>query len=375
MRLCLHIGSYKTASTSVQYYLANNRKLLISEGYYYPKNRNNVHVSNDLALQLVDGRNNDIAKFLNRVHRIASSNGCHTAIISAEFFFAMTSIHFDLRQRNRLIEDYYENERRLVTRLREHCSKFDCVQVACYLRSQEELATSLYNQFVKNVYGISYSFERFCREIEPMLDYHRLLGLWEAAFGNNSIAIRSYLESRQDPVGDFCRSFLNLNCLTLGNKRELHMNERLTRDILEFKREYNETDRDRALAIVATKCLTQLSTRQTDQPGYQAFSSPEFRHQFFQRFVKGNNRVVARYALPNLPAHGDAAPTYPGLSEAKKREIRSLFEQALARPEMRVEIALRRIFHRVLAHVPGGDHVIELARRWHSQLKLWNSTP
>ena len=41
----------------------------------------------------------------------------------------------------------------------------------CALRSQEEYANSLYNQLVKNCYGIDYSYSLFLQKIKFILDY------------------------------------------------------------------------------------------------------------------------------------------------------------------------------------------------------------
>ena len=110
MKLLLHIGSYKTASTSMQYFFSINRHLLMSQGLFYPKNPNSVFVSNELASQLSLGNDRKISQFLMQARKQAEKHQCQTVLISAEFLFGMTSFLLDLKQQPRAFSDFWKNE-------------------------------------------------------------------------------------------------------------------------------------------------------------------------------------------------------------------------------------------------------------------------
>ena len=261
----------------------------------------------------------------------------------------------------------------LINRLHACCSVFDSVDIICYLRSQEEFSSSLYNQFVKNVYGISCNYQEFCLKISSVFDYDQLIGLWEKIFGTQHVFIRDFNACREDPIRDFCDTFLNWVSIENAKVLKLYINERLSRDVLEFKRKHNLIPRDHALAIVTARCFSELSKLHSDQPGYQVFGDEKFRQELFQGFKDGNIRLSKRFALGKIPTHKNEISTYPGLSNSKANQIQAQLIDVLIKPRNKVEIMLRRIFHTVINYLPGSDSLLMSARQAISQLKLWHS--
>ena len=203
MKLLLHIGSHKTASTSIQHFCALNRDLLKSYGCLYPKNKDSAYVFNFLAAQLAFGKGDLTKRYLQEVRTKAEREKCHTVIISAESFYAMTWFFLDI-QGKQYEGDYWQNEARLIKELSKCCEGYDEVGVVCYLRPQDDYAASLYNQFVKNTFGICDSFEEFIETARPLFDYKSHIQLWENVFGTDFISLRNYSAHKEDLTKDFC---------------------------------------------------------------------------------------------------------------------------------------------------------------------------
>ena len=61
------------------------------------------------------------------------------------------------------------------------------VKIICYLRRQDDLKQSIYNQSVK----VGFSEEVIAHDKYP-LDYYSLLEKWSAAFGRDNVIVRVY---------------------------------------------------------------------------------------------------------------------------------------------------------------------------------------
>lgn len=90
MNLLLHIGTHKTATTSLQHFFALNRALLRSYGFYYPENDDSAYAFNFLASRVAFGKSSEAAAFLASAREKAKDSGCQSVLISGESFYAMT---------------------------------------------------------------------------------------------------------------------------------------------------------------------------------------------------------------------------------------------------------------------------------------------
>lgn len=371
MKLILHIGSHKTASTSIQHFCSLNRALLLSHGYYYPKNKGSAYVFNFLAAHLAFNRGDQAKEFIHQSIIKAKESGAHTVVISAESFFAMTAIFLDLYDRQRQKDNYWDNERALIESLYAYCNDFNEIDVCCYLRPQQDLAFSLYNQFVKNVRGISESYQDFIAKIKPALDYQGHIQIWCDIFGRENIKVRSFLSCKKDPVTDFVSTFLKSQILENAETSTFFANTRLNRDVLEYKRIYNAQKPDRSHAFVCSKFFKILSEKFPDKKGYQIFSEPEDQKAFFEQFIVGNNKIVTQYGLKDLSNDSEFDEmTYLGLSKEKRIEIDKEFNKLLNKPLNRAEIALRRVFNFIKDNLPGGKSVISLLQMMNNEMRL-----
>jgi hypothetical protein len=370
MKLILHIGSHKTASTSIQHFCVLNRELLKSYGYFYPKNKDSAYVFNFLAAQLAHGKGDQTARFLQKVRAEAEKEKCHTVIISAESFYAMTWFFLDVQGKPRA-DDYWQNETGLIKELFNFCDGFDEISIACYLRPQDEFAASLYNQFVKNVFGISEAFEEFIETAKPIFDYERHIQLWGNVFGADSISIRNFSTCKENITKDFCESFLTADCFHEAKKKDFMANLRLSRDVLEFKRIFNRIKPDRSLAFIALCCFMEIDKEFKDKPGYQVFAPNEFRKTYFSSYMEGNDKLAERYNLGEFPAMGnELEPTYPGLSLEKATEVYLRLRFQLDLPKKKWELVLRRLANLLMNRLPGGRWLLAPIRTLNNQLRL-----
>lgn len=371
MRLILHIGTHKTASTSLQHFCALNRPVLKKQGFLYPRSPDSAYVFNGLASAISFGKEAKVSQFMKQAYRQAQAQNCHTVIISAESFYAMTAFFIDLQKHARTARDYWENERMLIKCAKECLKDYDDVSVVCYVRAQDGLASSLYNQFVKNVVGIDGSYDEFLTTIKPVFDYNRHLSLWEEVFGARAVKVRNFVPGKIDIVQDFCANFINMACYEQADRKEHRANERLSRDVLEVKRIYNREKVDRSLAFVRARCFREISDQFKDKPGYQVFAPLEKRRAFLSDFVSGNEALAIRHGAEALPVVSNMdMPTYPGLSATQEKEIIQCFCRKMGNPANRIELALRRVTRAVMTSVPGGEMLLKPVRAIHNQFRL-----
>jgi hypothetical protein len=370
MKLLLHIGSHKTGSTSIQHFCTLNSGLLKSQGYLYPKNPDSAYVPNYLAAQLAKGQGNKTAEYLKQVCEQAQRGKCHTVVISAESFYGMTWFFLDNHGKP-WEEDYWQIETRLIEEMRKCCDGYDEIRIACYLKPQDEYAVSLYNQFVKNNFGISDSFEEWVERAKPIFNFERHIRLWESVFGADAIFLRNFSTSKQDLSRDFCENFLNSDCFHKAEHKEFRSNLRLSRDVLESKRIFNRTQPDRSLAYVSARSYREITPNFPDKPGYQVYAPYEFRKNVFGHFLEGNRLLAERYELGELlPVSNSYEPTYPGLSPEKASEVDLCYSTDMNRLRNRLELGLRRIINFLMDRLPGGRALFAPLRSLQNRLRL-----
>lgn len=371
MKLILHIGTHKTASTSLQHFFTLNRKALRNEGVHYPPNLNSAYVCNFLASDLAFGHTHTVHHFLHKAARDATRLGCHTVLISAESFYAMTAFFLDLYDRRPQGLDYWTHEAKLVSELRGHCGIFDEVRIVCYLRPQDEFASSIYNQMVKSTVGTALPYMDFLSQIRPAFDYDQHLRLWKSNFGEQAMQVMRFDVVAGNILQHFCEHVLTPACYRQAPQKEFFANTRLSRDILEVKRIFNAIQPDRAYAFVAAGVFQKLSDPYPDKKGDQIFAEPKTHKAFFSEFEEGNLALsLANGFTEALPTCTQGQPTYHGLSPNVALEIHMRFQYQMGLPRNKLEVALRRAARHFKAHVPGGRWLLRPIQTTLHKLRL-----
>jgi hypothetical protein len=199
----LHIGAPKTATSTLQGTLAANYKPLLAGGVLYPRLLRHGDAHHTLVCDLIQAYQGhtmadlwygertrgeawgelqrEIEQHEQRIDKI---------ILSSELFFGQT-------QR---LEDMLADIR---NRLSGHELK-----VVVYLRRQDELYSSFYNQDVKGARQWAHNAYQFYQTHQIFQhDYDALLDIWSRAVGRENMVIRPY-EAAQwvggDIIEDFC---------------------------------------------------------------------------------------------------------------------------------------------------------------------------
>lgn len=187
-KLFIHIGLPKTATTTLQSFLYENRDNLRNYGYLYPQTGipDKLKAHRNLSWLIVRRKKADLSfgtwKELNQ--EVDDSN-FKNVIISSEFFSIANNKHIDI----------------LKSKL-----KFYDVKIVVYLRRQDVRIESQYTQNVKN--GIYASdIVSFAHKKRDESDYYKVLEPWRQAFGTMNIIVRP-LEKTQIP--DICNDILNV---------------------------------------------------------------------------------------------------------------------------------------------------------------------
>jgi hypothetical protein len=249
----LHIGAPKTATSTLQSVLAGNYRKLLANGVLYPRDCRHGDAHHLLVCDLIDKHQNNpmpdiwygarprgeawgslLAEMKQHEDKV------ETVILSSELFFGQA----------RGIEVMLDD---IATYLQGHE-----VKVLVYLRRQDQLYSSFYNQDVKGIRQWAYSPYEFY-ETHQMFqhDYRALLDIWSARFGKANVVIRPY-ESDQwrngDILQDFCAA-TNIVRLTSGFRDE---NESLGLNQLGVKLCLNRVGYEKGDNAAVLKILMQL---------------------------------------------------------------------------------------------------------------------
>lgn len=167
-KLILHIGTHKTGTTSIQIALSKARPQLKNKGILYPRTDREPHpnLAKHSSTFSAANSNDDLVAENERAILLNEFklSKCHTMILSDE------GLSINTVNRLKMIEFFKPFK-----------SNFE-ISIICYVRRQDFLIESLYNQFVKdqsrkesrNVIEFSCS-----NQIMRFLDYYEILSLWK----------------------------------------------------------------------------------------------------------------------------------------------------------------------------------------------------
>lgn len=216
MKTIFHIGQHKTATTSIQRYLAHHRVSMKTKGIYFPLPFNSGRNSNHFQLNLYalnDSRfspkkelllqkdssavtkiRSELPEKIERVYEDAEKHGCETVLWSNEGLYLLNS------------EEEYERLLRLV---RQYSKQ---VTAACCFRNPEEFLASYTKELLKNKLQAEPTELDSYRYVEPdswLVDYARKKVLLEQVFDSCIFweydpkdNVRSFLHNLNLPVVD-----------------------------------------------------------------------------------------------------------------------------------------------------------------------------
>ncbi len=198
----LHIGAPKTATSTLQYVMAHNRKKMLKAGVLYPGSIMHGNAHHALVCDLLEKHRSQVMPdiWYGTIPRGQSwellkteisqhQSSVDRIVLSSELFFGQI-FSLDL-----MLRDITKN-------LQEHN-----IRVVVYLRRQDQLYSSFYNQDVKGIrqWGQSaYQFYQTHQIFEH--GYHAVLDMWCDVFGKSNVIIRPF-EAEQWQDFDILKDF------------------------------------------------------------------------------------------------------------------------------------------------------------------------
>ena len=277
----LHIGPMKTGSTSIQFWLGQERKRLLERGYLVPQAFGALNMSRlaGMAVRQRLGKrpSPDAAEVLEKLsaEMAAAPAGVRTAIISAEMLGQRLRSGDRVRALKAMLDPI-----------------FDSYSVVVYLRRQDEQVVSLYSTLVRRG-----------DEAEPLsrpIDYDAMLRAWARVFGRETIRARLF-ERDAMPQGNIIYDFIE------------------AAGIGPLETELPPVERNPSLRPEAQEMLVRLARvlradekapPMTEQPGYQALMNALNEH------FSGRGRT---------PARAEAIAYFEALRESNERVRRKWF--------------------------------------------------
>lgn len=307
-RLYLHVGMPKTGSTSIQWFLNNNRTLLQNQGMLYPQRQMVSDAHHPVAwlcrpdgqqrgpdgeqqwVERIEGYRPIVERFV----RDLSTSAYESITLSSETFFRS-----DPARVAQLFEDHD-------------------VRTIIYLRRQDSFLEASLNQNTK-IAGSHLDEHEFAHQCTTILDYARWLSRWEASLGKSSVDVVPF-EKHWFPAG-LERGYIELLGLEWDERfLTSARNGRMTRDGLEFLVRLNALGRlDRQGYLEAVRLLQPFADDNPDPPAYRNVYSPQQRRAFLEQFRDSNALVARDYLglegpLFSMDFEDDTWRPYPGLS-------------------------------------------------------------
>lgn len=344
MKLILHIGTHKTGTSALQKFLHINRnRLLEQEGIYYAS-RSGSKNANFLAKELVAGNYSMVRDFFADGLLKAEAAGARIMLISAESFYVMAAFYLLLK--GKPCGDSWEAERQAVELLQSTIPKNLDIQVVCYFRRPDQFLESIYNQIIKAT-RYSGSIDEFLEVMKPALDYAKQIQLWQQVFGQENCKVYGYENAGQDIVSDFLLKTLGVDDFGDYEKKELRLNSRLSRDVLEFKRILNKIPASRAHLDMNKHSSVLLTNQLGDDGRYHDYLLPEKRSQLLKELNPMLELVESQFGVRFAEIKGKCEATYSGFSTETATEILFRYEMIQSGIRFRFEKAMLNIAYSI----------------------------
>lgn len=310
--LYVHIGMHKTATTTIQHFCKENTDLLSSKNYAYPifpfsfpnkpKERNGAF----LFTKYFDSkgeRHEDIeleyyARGIEIVHDLFKEHD--NVIVSDE----------------RLWINFYNKGARVLVRLlkdsREHGYQ---VKIIAYLRRQDKLIESWWNQRIKVHAYMTYDLAGAIKEYH-YLDYYTMLSKFAELAGRENLIVRRFEEAVKN--SGIIQDFLGIFGLELTDEyqmTEIDSNPGLRGNVSEIKRIINGLeDFNKQDNYLFRESLLNSSAVSGKNYPCSEFSDEE-RAAFMTQFKEGNESVVRDFIGDGQPLFSE---NYTGAPKRQK---------------------------------------------------------
>ncbi|WP_298637090.1 hypothetical protein [uncultured Umboniibacter sp.] len=279
--LILHIGMSKTGTTALQKKLLKNREALIDDGICYVKTGLGSGGAHHPFAKAMNGKNVD--QLFSELHDEISRSSCSKFIVSSE-----------------LLERRRSTAWLTLVKSLPNTS----IRVCVYLRPQDDVITSMYNELVKK-HACSLPFSEYILNAGRLnlLNYQEYLSNLEGIFGQENLIVRPAVSNALvdgDITADFLFHAAPTKISMQSNKSEIYnsstsatvshamarINANLTEDI-DHLSQYKKATR---LSKILDKVIAN-----TEQPVGGYFESLDQHEAFVANYRLSNRWVEQRY--------------------------------------------------------------------------------
>jgi hypothetical protein len=340
MKLHLHIGTFKTGTSTLQRFLLHNAKPLSKRGLAVPSILGEDLMPIKLASAIGNPRAVNFFKEKKLIPTYSTTPSIKAILEDLEKTFSGRHEQHSVLSWEGLPHFFYEQEelQHLKALLGSVC---DEIQVIVYLRRQDSLAASLYGEVlyqgrfycdpdqIFSYAGFEDSFSVGQEgSVLQRFDYARLLRPWAEVFGKENIIVRPF-ERQQLLKGDVVTDFFSiLGCQENDLERTPDMNQSMDRFQMEFLRHMirhvptsiGDTLNESFLCLGKTLHHTVPRTTRHNVPTAGAEA-------FLARFADSNAEVAREYlgredgVLFREPAAADNSAELPDLTVDKAVEL------------------------------------------------------
>lgn len=274
MTVWIHIGGIKTGTTTLQRFLSGNRKILRQQGFLYPGTR---YSHWGIAAELLSrpGDNTCMQPQLPGLLEEMKKALTPSCIISAE----------DLSGEGG------------AAALRDLIPKTFTVKIIYYVRRQDELIESWYNQVIKTpFYQCTRKLDNtYIEEKNQRFDHDAVIRPWAASFGRENIIIRVYEKGQMN--GDIVQDFsavIGLAPDTRFVEPKVRYNRTFSPDHIEFIRLCKIRNKD-DYGMHAFLYREFHDSRLSGQMANRHLLSPSMRRSVLEQYEESNRRVAQDY--------------------------------------------------------------------------------
>jgi hypothetical protein len=341
----LHIGSPKTGTSALQYFLLQNCKVLAKKKFHYPLHEVDPNgISSGNARPLIEAAKKDVKQARNLILDILNTT-LPNVILSSEYF-------------------YFFKDGKIET-LKELLAPAD-TKVIVYLRRQDSMLMSVYHQQIKR-HGRTTQMDTWFYENYTQKRYtYKQVNNWAQFFGKGNMIVRPY-EKQQFVGGTIFSDFLNLLSLQSTTEYVLpkkRINPAYRIDALEAMRLFN--------TLPLSHCLQSLDAILQDYSEFHGHKgdwpyilmSPRQRIQMYHYHAQCNTEIArdylgrkdGRFFYDPLPNVDEPWKPYPGLSPQAVQEIAAYIDE-------HDKAVCRDITDAIAQGIQSDDKAVQLAAR------------
>ena len=294
MKLLLHIGTMRTGSTSIQFFIKKNWDLLLKYGILFPNTAMNSNAfgrhgrssGHQGLLTALKSKNFELFELLKQ--EIKQHNHIETILISCE--------NFSLLQSD------------LITELKKQLDIFENYKVIVYLRRQDSYLESIYGEFISGGWHkLTVDPQAFFQHNlegkgQVECNYNHLLRPWAETFGKENIIVRPF-EKEQWKDSDLIKDFFYTTGMMWDDNYEYPdkkiMNVAVSAQANQIIRYLNYIPMEGTYYRAVLANLFAHEEKQTLKKAKTPWVSPALRHKVMQH-CNGSNSTVAKDYL-NCP--------------------------------------------------------------------------